>query len=296
MKPLYENIFSHKESSIHAHKAINKFLDIPWHYHPEIEITHIHNGTGKRYIGTSISRFQPGEVALIGPNIPHLWVNDKKHYQKNSKLEHEDWVIQFREDIWGEKFLDLPEMFKIKKMLSRAQRGLVFSFDKTTLVKFLNIFEELINANSFRKIPLLIEILGMMTENENWEYLNSKVYNDSNLLDSERMQKVFKFVTDNFREKIKLEDAAKLIPLSPSGFSRYFKKTNDKTFFEYVNDVRIELACRLLLENDLLITQICYECGFNNFSNFSRHFKKITGYSPLKYRKMLSFKEKGKMH
>ena len=296
MKPIYENIDSLKNASIHAHKAVNKFLEIPWHYHPEIEITHIHKGIGKRYIGTSISAFKPGEVALIGPNIPHLWVNDKSHYIRESKLEHEDWVIQFKENFWGKDFLSLPEIQGIKRLLKRSYRGLIFNFDNIQLSKFLELFGKLISSDSFSRIPLLLEMLGMMEKCNNWEYLNSESYSGAKLNDSERLQKVFNYVTDNFNKKISLEAAAAIISLSPSGFSRYFKKLNGKTFFEYVNAVRIEHACRYIIYKDLSITQICYECGYNNFSNFSRHFKKLTGYSPLKYRQMLRFEEKGKQY
>ena len=292
MRPIYENIPSTDKSSIHSHKATNQYVDIPWHYHPEIEITHIHRGKGTRYIGTSIGRFNPGEVTLIGPNIPHLWINDKEYYVKSSNLEHEDWVIQFRDNLWGDKFLELPEMLKIKKMILRSQRGIVFKVGELEITKFLNIFDKMIKSPPFQRIPLLIEILGIMADNPNWEYLNSKTYIESDIKDSERMQKIFNYVTDNYKSKISLKAVSELISLSPSGFCRYFKRINGKPFFDYVNNVRIEHACKLLLEDDILVTSVCYQSGYNNFSNFSRHFKKITGYSPLKYRRVMQFENK----
>ena len=289
MQPIFEKISSSRDSSIHTHQAINKYVNIPWHYHPEIEITHIHHGSGTRYVGTNVGRFNPGEVTLIGPNIPHLWVNDKEYYNENSKLEHEDWVIQFKNNFWGSEIVELPEFKKIRMMLTKAPRGVVLNFNENILIDFLNTFEKLLNSKSYHRISLLIELLGMMADNNDWKYLNSNAYYDVNHTDSERMQRVFTFVTDNYKKNISVKHAAELISLSTSGFSRYFKKLNGKSFIEYVTEVRIDNACKMLINGEFQITEVCYESGFNNFSNFSRHFKNITGFSPLKYRKLHSF-------
>lgn len=289
MKPSYEKIPTQLNTSFHIHRAVNKYSNIPWHFHPEMELTYIHKGKGTKYIGNSISHFQPGEIVLLGPNIPHLWKNDSDFYHDKSHLTHEDWVIQFDKSFWGETFLHLPEMNKIKGLLDNATRGIVIRFDQAKSENFKTLFDRIFFAESFVKLQLFIEMLGLIAYYGQNSYLNTEVLNEANPRDSERMKRVYTFITNNYLKEIKLKDAASLIGLSVTGFCRYFKKLNNKSFIEYVNEVRIGHACKKLQEKEVSITEVCYDSGFNNFSNFSRQFKKITGMNPNQYRKNYNF-------
>lgn len=289
MKPLYEKVPTQLNTSFHVHRAVNKYLDIAWHFHPETEMTYIYKGSGTKFIGNSLSSFSPGEIVLIGPNIPHLWKNDIEYYQNESKLTHEDWVIQFDKSFWGEHFLNLPEMQRIKSLLEDANRGVAIHFDVNMHKKFVDLFDRLFFAESFVKLQILIELLGMIALYGQKSFLNTYIANDSNRSDTERMSKVYAYVTQNYLDEITLKEAADSIGLSVTGFCRYFKKINRKSFIEYVNEVRIGHACKRLQEKEISITEICYDSGFNNFSNFSRQFKKYIGMSPIQYRKKFIF-------
>ncbi len=288
MEPIKESIPSDHFHSFHVHRAVHKYLYTPWHYHPEMEIIYVHQGTGTRYVGNNVSPFEPGEIVLMGPNLPHVWQNDRIYYHEDSKLTAEVWVIHFLADFWGEQFINLAELKPVKDLFHKASRGILFNFSDKTKNKFITNFEKLLAAQSFERLKIILELFGLMAECQDLSFLNTTPVLQTNISDSERLQRVYSYVLDNYLKEIHLEEVAEIANLSVTGFCRYFKKINSKTFIEYVNEVRVEHACRLLREEDTSVTASCYESGFNNFSNFSRHFKKITGLSPIQYRKKIT--------
>lgn len=287
MELLYENIPTRQDHSFHTHRAVHPYLYTPWHHHEELELIYVHRGSGTRYVGNHVARFEPGEVVLIGSGVPHVWKNDDEYYEENSGLEAEVWVIHFPEQFWGEEFSRLPEMRHVNGMLANAQRGIAFEFTEDR-DQFLERFTKLLQAESIDRVHLLLEMFGILAEKTNRRYLNARMNKNPSELESDRLQKVYTYVTDNFLEEISLEEAADAAGLSATGFCRFFKRYNNKTFINYVNEVRVEHACHLLREKDIAVTEVCYASGFNNFSNFSRRFNSFTGLSPRQYRERFS--------
>lgn len=281
---MYEIIPSGDEHSFHTSKCIHKYLNTPWHYHPEYEILYIKHGTGTRYVGNNISSFEPGEILLLGPNLPHVWRNDEKYYSDDFKENAEVWVCHFLDIVLGDSLLKLHEFKKVNEMLIASSKGVLFRFQPEIIMDFEKKFETLIYANGLHRMIGLLELFDILIKCNDYELLNSNALISDFPAESEKMQQIYQFVTKNYKQEISLEQAASLVHMSVTNFCRYFKRMNNKTFMEYVNEVRIYKACQMLRESTLSVTEICYESGFNNFSNFSRHFKNIKKRTPKQYR------------
>lgn len=251
-----------------------------WHYHPELELILIVKSKGTKFIGDSISKFDEGEVLLIGENLPHMFFNDEEYFSKNSNLVAEAIVIHFRKD-----FLKyIPEMNHILKLFEKAYQGIHFIQSNEEISA---IFQKiLITKSDFDKTLLLIRLLnGLATQND-FILLASKGFSNTFTNDNNgKLDKVYQYIFKNFNRTITLKTAADIANMNESAFSRLFKRINKKPFSKYLNEIRIGYACKLLLEDKCNIATICYESGFNNLSNFNRQFKAITSFSPSEYLK-----------
>lgn len=256
------------------------FLKI-WHYHPEFELVTILKSTGTRFIGDSIEKFNVGEIVLIGKNLPHMWLNDKEYFKENSKLEAQAIAIHFEEHFAGEAFFDMPEMNAIKKLFENAQYGIRFSGDLRPIIKKIKNLNRL---SGFNRVMAFLKILNTLANHEDYRVLSSMGFvNSFKSTGKTNLVEVYEYIIKNFKERITLEDVANIACMNPTAFSRVFKRVNRKTFSEYLNEVRIGYACKLLMEEKYSISEICFESGFNNISNFNRQFKKTTNYSPTEY-------------
>ncbi|MEE1963635.1 AraC-type DNA-binding protein [Flagellimonas taeanensis] len=256
------------------------FLKV-WHYHPELELVFIKKSTGTRFIGDSIQKFQPGEVVLLGKNLPHMWLNDDHYFEAEDPNAAEAVAIHFTEDFLGEAFFKSVELSHIGLMLETAIRGIKFQSTGTDIQKY---FENMPVMDSFSKTIALIELLNKLTKHKNHEFLSSIGYMDNfEQNENKKLRKVYGYIFDNFKNEVNLGEVAQLIGMNPSAFSRFFKRTHRKTFTRYLNEVRIGYACKLLLENENNITGTAYESGFNNISNFNRQFRTIKKMSPKDY-------------
>lgn len=257
------------------------FLKI-WHYHPELELVLIQKSTGTSFIGDSVEKFVPGQVVLIGSNIPHMWVNDDVYFEKDSTLIAEAVGIHFRLDFLGQYFFEIPEMRHIFQLCKRAQQGIkFFDVESSILEKIRNLqcFDD------FEKTLKFLEILHDLARLSEYRLMSSIGFiNSFNRTENKSLDKIYEFVFKNFTTSIGSNDAAKVANMNSSAFSRFFKRIHRKTFTRYLNEIRIGYACKLILEDGTNITSVCYECGFNNISNFNRQFKSITKCSPSEYR------------
>lgn len=252
-----------------------------WHYHPEIEIVLVGGGSGKRQIGSSISYFSNGDLVLIGSNLPHCGMTNE-----NTNNDYEV-VIQFEPGFLGESFWQSPEMNRIAAMLNTSKSGIVFGEKtKDSLAKKI---ASLHRATAVDKLLKLVKILDEMASAKDFEILNAgKYYLHTQVEDNERINLIFNYVKDHFKEQISLEEIAALANMAVPSFCRYFKKITNKTFTKFVNEYRITHSLKLLAEQPMSITDVCYESGFNNFSYFNKTFKEYTRKSPSEYRKEFS--------
>jgi AraC-like DNA-binding protein len=286
LKPLLIDRSSspNKSFTIRNHRFPN-FLKV-WHHHPELELVVIIKSNGTRFIGDNIEQFCEGEVLLIGKNLPHMWLNDNLYFEKDSILEAEAIVIHFKEDFTGKDFLKMPEMGAIAKLLERSSLGIKFSGD---LSWFINQIKNIHELNEFDRTMKFIQLLNFLANHKEQRQLSSIGFiNSFKKTDRKNLDRVYEYIIKNFKNNIRRSDVAEIANMDPSAFSRFFKRINRKTFTEYLNEVRIGYACKLLIENKSNISEICYESGFNNLSNFNRQFKKAKNCSPTDYSRLHS--------
>ena len=279
MKIIFEKVPISKTSFLFKQEFFPHF-DIPWHNHPEFELALLVEGEGKKIVGDNISYFKMGDLSLIGPWLPHLWRSHETSPQYAGEVEQ--IIIQFSENFLGEDFFEKPEFIRIKNLLHRAGQGLLILGKTKAAVS--EEMKQMIEANDFEKVLMLLKILDTLARSEETLGLSTPGFvNSYNVADSERMNAIYKFLLENFKKTVYLQDIAEIAHLTPPSFSRYFKSRTKKAFSQVLNEVRIGHACKLLLEQNLTVSQIADECGFSNLSNFNRSFKIITKISPVKY-------------
>lgn len=266
-----------------SHNSYPHFLKV-WHYHPELELVVIQKSTGTHFIGDHIGRFEPGDVVLIGKNLPHMWLNDEIFFKEKQDHNAQAVAVHFRKDFMGEAFICAPENSKMTKLLDLAVNGLKFTQIHNQIREDIHA---LLDREPFDRLILFLQILHKLALEKGVVQLSSPSFMDNyHSGASNRLDKVYGFVYKNFKDNINSGDVAYFIGMNASAFSRYFKRIHGKTFTAYLNEIRIGYACKLLLENEVKITQIGFACGFNNLSNFNRQFKTLTKVSPSKYRQI----------
>lgn len=263
-----------------------------WHYHPELELVVVLESKGTSFIGDSIEKFEEGDVVLIGKNLPHKWLNDDVYFSKNSSLTAKAVAVHFQEYFLGDIFHRAPEMKPVAELIHRASRGIRFKEVD------IGLKDKIINLNQsgvFERTIRFIEILHELSNHSRYDLLSSIGFRSpSENAGKHSLDTMYNYILDNFRQDISSKDVADQILMNPSSFSRYFHRIHRKTFTKYLNEIRIGYACKLLLEAKKDITTICYESGYNNLSNFNRHFKEIKNMSPTEFIKSHKTNKKGK--
>lgn len=255
-----------------------------WHFHAEIELIHFKKGNGTQFIGDNIKPFKSGDIILIGSHLPHYWRFDDVYFDENAKAQADIRVTHFTENFWGEAFLDLPENAPLKAILAKAKRGIQIT--GKTRQKIAEILEALLTTEGPQRIILLMEALNVIAHCKNITVLSSIGFKQDPVeSENERINAIYDYSMRNFKRNIQLEEIASVANISPNSFCRYFKSRTRKTFSRFLIEIRVGHACKLLIENNLSIKQLCYESGFNNFTSFHKYFKMITTKSPLAYQK-----------
>ena len=282
MKAQFLKITPPPDSSFNLFAQNAPYFAAPWHYHPEYEIVLVLESTGKRFVGSNISIFKPGDLCMIGAYLPHYYRNEERYYAKNDSLRARSMVIHFLEDFMGSKFLELPECSSLKNLLEKSKRGL--NFGRKTLNKVAPKIEGLQQLTGINRLMELIQILTILSESEDVQELSNSTMSLQNEVDSARINGVLSYIIQNYQEEMHLGDMARLANMSESAFSRYFKKRTRRTFSQFITEIRIEHACKLLVQDKMSISAISVESGFNNLSNFNRQFKMVKQTTPLAYR------------
>ncbi len=251
------------------------YLEFYWHHHPEYELTYKINVSGKRIVGDSYEEFEEGDLVLIGPDLPHTWVTDKK--ERSSSCDFV--VIQFSGWLFN-SMVGLPEFENVKRLLQNCRHGLHFK----NSAPFKELILSLPNKTGIEKVTDLIHLLNQLSKQKGRK-LASADYDITQAKSSEpRINKVCTYVEQNFAKPISINDAASIINISPSAFCKFFKRATGKTFSDYVNDLRLGYACYQLLETDKQISTIARSAGFESITYFNRVFVKKKHTTPRAFR------------
>jgi AraC-like DNA-binding protein len=275
MKPALEQI-----SPIYGSKSF-QFLKIEvdafphlWHYHPEIELTYIQKGRGIRYVGDRIEAFQEGDLVILGENLPHTWATQGA---QTSALQC-GIVFQFPLSL----FQSFPELSYLVDFLIRAAKGFRFPKPSKDVIQLITNFEKL---GTSHQLFSLFDLIDRLEKEEKTVISNSLDYNLNHILkENSRINRVKGYLHENFDQKIELTQIAQMVPMSPTYFSAWFKKSIGHSLVTYVNKLRIEQACRWLLATDWDIGEIAYKSGFQQVSHFNRVFKQEKNMAPSSFR------------
>lgn len=278
-KPALEKVNPNFGSSILVKKHSEKIghHQAFWHFHPEVELVYVDKGEGKRHIGNHLSYFNKSQLVLIGAGLPHHGLSDRFTTKGSETL------VQFNASILGNTFLSMPEMKSITTLLERAKKGI--RYNNNTKKRVGPKIQDLLNHQGFDRLILLLKILNDLATTNDYTLLNVDGFAfETTPQDSNKIDTIYRHINKNFERNIPLDEIAGEASMTVPAFCRYFKKATGKTFTKLVNEYRVVHATKLLSENSNSITDICYECGFNNFSHFNKSFKEFTGKSASQYR------------
>jgi AraC-like DNA-binding protein len=282
MKAILQKVPVSSETSFAVQEFRSPYFNIPWHFHPECELVLVIEGTGKRFVGDHISHFEPGNLVLLGPNLPHWYRNDAAYYEKNPVLEAASLVIQFNPNFPGDSFFELPEAVNVKKLLKKSVMGVEILGETRRIITAL--MHDISGLSGMDRLLHLLSILNIMASSNEIRILSNPGATGANMKDSERINKIYEYVMSNFTNPIQLQEISGILNMCPSTFCRYFKNRTRKNFTYFLNEIRIGHACKLLIEGDYSITEICFMSGYNNVAFFNRQFKAIKGKTPKEFR------------
>ncbi len=264
-------------------KQVEPYFDPTFHLHPEFQISYVMEGEGNRFVGDSIAPFSANDLVLIGPNLPHVWRSDNSYFERDSQLSTTVVVIYFHDHFLGETIHEKKEFESIKHLFQRSQHGIeITGHTQQEVGQMMLDLLEMQGADSIIQLLKILNTIALSDECQLITDTHSKAYNTE--AETDRMNKVYEFVMKNFHRKIQLEEVASIASMTNTSFSRYFKSRVNQSFSDFLKEIRIEYACKLLKENKMNIDRIGYECGFQSLTNFNKQFKRVTGKQPHQYR------------
>jgi AraC-like DNA-binding protein len=279
-KALFESIEPAAGSSFAYRQFETVAFPFRWHFHPELELTLIVHGRGRRLVGDDISPFEDGDLVLLGSNLPHTWESNR-NATKSRRRDCQAIVIQFREDFFGGS----PQEFReIASLLQRARRGLQFTARPRQSAA--RAMHEMQSLSPLRRLTALIELLELLARDRRAKPISSAGFGPAfAATDQKRVTQVCRFLNDQFTRPIRLSEAADLAGLSDSAFARFFQRATGKQFTAYLSELRIGRACELIIETEKKIATISLASGFENLSHFNRTFLHAKGTTPRVFRK-----------
>jgi AraC-like DNA-binding protein len=264
-----------------------EFWDLPYfydsvHYHEECQLTYIIEGHGAVMVADKLEEFREGDVLVFGKNTPHVLLHNKKYYEADSGMRARAISIFFSKDTFNHVFNQMPETARIEEFLEHAQFGIRIKNQETRRIS--EDLKQMVKLSQVPRIILFMKILYIISKNPHFEYISSSIPHVSGREDNLKLKKIFDYITKNFEKRITLEEIAGLINLTPTAFCRYFKLRTNKTFSQFLIEVRINQACKMLSNGNYNVTETFFSCGYNNSSNFHRHFRQHTGLTPSEYK------------
>ncbi|MBC6366837.1 AraC family transcriptional regulator [Algoriphagus sp. AK58] len=284
MHPLHFKVPRQKEETIRVECwDLENFFE-PIHFHEEFQITLILEGGGSLFVSDSVINFKKGEIFLFGKNLPHVFRNSENDYQNNGQKKARAISIFFNQDVINNSLGDIPEAFAIRKLIDGAVYGIRVS--TSIQDKISPLLMKLPEKNTFEKFLSILDILNCISKDNQLDFISCLGIPIHTVRENiPKINMVFDFIRTNYSEKITLQQVADLVNMTPTAFCRFFKYKSQKTFSRFLIEVRIANACRLISEQDYNTSECCYSCGYNNLSNFHKHFKSVTGMTPLEFRK-----------
>jgi len=278
-----EKVEKSTHSSFHTGLYRQPYFSGAWHYHPEFELLLIINGNGRRLVGDHGDDFEKNDLVLFGGYLPHAWMSDNKYLKEDSTENCESIYIQFKKDIFGSHFIDIPELKGVRKILQYAERGIKITGKHKN--KIIELLKKIPNLSSLDQLLKLIKVLDLIHSTD-YELLASEKYlRESFYFKSNRILKVHEYIMENYQSTISVAECAEMVNMTVSSFCRYFKNETHYTFTNYLNKIRVDFAKKMLSNTDLPIKEIGFGCGYNSVPYFNKQFKKIEGVSPFSYRK-----------
>jgi AraC-like DNA-binding protein len=265
-------------------KLIGPYFDPTFHFHPEYQLFLVLKGRGTRFIGDTMKPFKEGDLIFTGPNLPHVWRNDNSYFSKKDQYSTSGIVIYFQENLLGNMIELKDELESIRYLFEKTKRGLEITGKTRDSVSLM--MQDLLVSKGFKSIIQLLEIFDVIaTSSESNPITHNTYVPPTDKASTDRMNIVYEYVMQNFDKKVALDEIAELVNMTPTSFSRYFKTQVNKSFSDFLKEIRISHACKLLHEEKANINHIAYECGYHTLSNFNKQFKEITNQTPLNYKK-----------
>lgn len=272
------------KKTIHIKHVDEAFFSNPLHFHELCELVLIEESYGKRIVGNHIDSFSAGDMVLIGPNIPHIWHNDDAFLKPGYHERAKALVIYFPADFLIQLTDDQSTIQAMQKFIDKTKDGL--RFYGNTLKNAMTLMRDLVHKDSFSKITGFLNLIALLHQSTEYDHLSSGTYKPVySEKDNKRINIIYVYVMQNFRETVSLQEAASLLNMNSNAFCRFFKKHTQKSFSKFVNETRIGHACKLLEDKNLNISEVCYASGYQNLTNFNKFFKEIMNKNPRTYRK-----------
>ncbi|MEI7982969.1 MAG: AraC family transcriptional regulator, partial [Bacteroidota bacterium] len=235
----------------------------------------------KRYVGGNVSDYKPDDLVLVGASVPHCWHSMNEAIPCNAQAI----VIQFHPNFAGRAFLELPELIKVKSLCEKTIAGVLIKGN--TKAKIISKIKKCPDTDGLCRLLQFIEILDLIANSEEVELIDNRFSGlTPSSAETERFQKVFSYLIENYQNEVSLKTVAGIANLTPTAFCRYFRNVTRKTLVEIVTEFRINQACQLLRTSEKSVNEICFECGFGNISYFNKTFKAVTEFTPLQYRNL----------
>ncbi len=257
----------------------------PWHFHSEYEIIYISESTGTRFVGNSIEKYNAGDVFFVGSNLPHYLKSDDIYNSIESQLRVKGVIIQFEKDFMQHSVNYYPQFVRIKNMLEESRCGLYFPVDCSE--KLVGLISGLPLENGMDQMTSFLQLLKEMSEIQDRKIISTPDIEYFSQHGASRIDKVISFINKNYTRPIRLDEISSFSSMNSTAFCRFFKKETGKSLKNFIFAMRVGYACKLLLMNEMTISQISSECGFETISHFNKTFKKIAGFPPSEYRKIM---------